>query len=147
MNSFIFFTYKELSEQVKTYKGLVIAVVLLIFGMTSPLLAKLTPDMLKMAGLGASLQIPAPTYLDAYAQFFKNIGQMVLIVLMFVYAGSISGEVTKGTAALMLTKRLSRGGFVLAKFLSAVAVWTVSYAVSAAVCIFYTVYLFPAGNR
>lgn len=146
MNSFYVFTIKELREQIKTYKGIVLAIILMIFGMTSPLMAKLTPEMLKMANLGIELKIPAPTYVDAYAQFFKNISQIALIVLMLVYSGSIVSETSKGTALLMLTKRLSRRAFLLSKFVSASIVWTVSYVASAALCIIYTNYLFPSGS-
>lgn len=143
MNSFCVFTIKELKEQIKTFKGIVVAVILLIFGMTSPLMAKLTPDIIKMANIGIEIKIPAPTYIDAYTQFFKNISQIVFIVIILVYSGSIVSETSKGTALLMLTKRLSRKAFLLSKFVSAAIVWTISYAASAALCIVYTNYLFP----
>jgi ABC-2 type transport system permease protein len=146
VSRFLVFTQKELKEQIRTYKGAVVAIILLLFGMTSPLLAKLTPEIFKMADLGVAIKIPDPTYLDAYAQFFKNIGQMVLIILMLIYSGSVVSETTKGTTSIMLTKRLSRSSFVLSKFLSAVIVWTLSYAASAALCIVYTIYLFPSGK-
>lgn len=146
MSSFFVFTRKELEEQIRTYKGIAIAAVLLIFGMTSPLLAKITPDIIKSANLGVTIKIPEPTYLDAYAQFFKNIGEMGIIVILLVYAGAVVTETTRGTATLMLTKRLSRTSFILAKFLSAAVVWTVSYAGSAALCVVYTIYLFPKGK-
>ncbi|MDR3552813.1 MAG: ABC transporter permease subunit [Clostridia bacterium] len=146
MNSFLVFTAKELREQLKTFKGVVVLVVLLIFGMTSPLLAKLTPEILKLAGAGVKIQIPTPTYIDAYAQFFKNIGQMVMIVVILVFSGGVVSETSKGTAQMMLTKRLSRSSFILSKFLSDACVWTISYAASAGLCICYTVYLFPTGN-
>lgn len=146
MNSFVVFTLKELEEQIKTFKGVAVAAVLLIFGMASPLLAKLTPEIIKSANLGVAIKMPEPTYLDAYTQFFKNIGEMGIIVILLVYAGAVVTETTRGTAALMLTKRLSRSSFILTKFLSAAVVWTVSYAGSAALCIVYTVYLFPKGK-
>lgn len=146
MHSLIVFTVKELREQVKTFKGLVIFIVLLVFGMTSPLLAKLTPEIIKMASAQIKIQMPDVTYLDAYAQFFKNISQMALLVVILVFCGSIVTETTKGTAQIMLTKRLSRSSFIVSKFLSCVVVWTISYAVSAALCICYTVYLFPTGK-
>lgn len=146
MSSFLIFTAKELREQIRTYRGLVILAVLIVFGMTSPLTAKLTPELIKLAGAGIKIDLPAPTYLDAYAQFIKNIGQIALIVLMLTFSGCVSGEVSHGTAQIILTKRLSRGGFILSKYLSAAAVWTVSYASAACLCVVYTVYLFPQGK-
>ncbi len=38
---------KELLEQWRTYKLLIVAAVLVVFGLISPLLAKLTPELLK----------------------------------------------------------------------------------------------------
>ena len=146
MNSFFVFARKELEEQIKTFKGVAIAAVLLIFGMSSPLLAKLTPEIIKSVGVGITIKMPDPTYLDAYSQFFKNISQMAIIIIMLVYVGAVVAETTKGTATLMLTKRLSRTSFILSKFLSAAIVWTVSYAGSAVLCAIYTVYLFPKGS-
>lgn len=146
MHSLLTFTAKELKEQIKTFKGLVVFVVLIIFGMSSPLLAKLTPDLLRAAGAGTIIRMPTPTYLDAYAQFFKNISQLGIIVLILVFSSSIVTETLKGTARIMLTKRLSRSHFILSKFLAAVLVWTVSYAASAALCVIYTLYLFPEGK-
>ena len=147
MNSFIVFTGKELREQIKTFKGVVILLVMLIFSMTSPLMAKLTPELLKMAGTsGIRIEMPAPTFLDAYAQFYKNISQIIILIVMLIYTMSVVSETVKGTTSIMLTKRLSRTSFILSKFLTALIVWTVSYAVSAGVCIYYTVYLFPKGE-
>lgn len=143
MHSLLIFTGKELREQVKTFKGIVVLVVLALFGMSSPLLAKLLPDIFKMAGTGIAITIPTPTFVDAYEQFFKNVEQMGLIIVLLIYSGSVSGETAKGTAALMLTKRLSRSAFIFAKFIGAVIVWTVSYALSCAAFLFYTGYLFP----
>lgn len=127
-------------------KGIVILIVLLLFGMTSPLMAKLTPEIIKMAGAGIDIRIPTPTFLDAYAQFFKNIGQMALIVLILVFSGGVVTETSKGTAQMMLTKRLSRSGFILSKFCCYSLVWTISYAAAAGLCIAYTVFLFPDGR-
>jgi len=143
MNSLFVFTLKELKEQIKTFKGIIIVIVLLLFGMTSPLLAKLTPEMLKMADLGVEIKIPDPTYIDAYAQFFKNMSQMVLIVVLLIYSNSVVNETLRGTAPLMLTKKLTRSAFIIAKFLSAAVVWSVSYVASALTCTLYTAYLFP----
>lgn len=140
------FTGKELKEQIRSWKGVVILILLMIFGMTSPLTAKLTPDIIRLAAPDYSIKLPTPTYLDSYAQFFKNIGQMALIVIILVFASGIVSETTKGTAQLMLTKRLSRNSFILSKFFSDSIVWTVSYAVSAGLCFCYTIYLFPVGK-
>lgn len=74
MKQTILFTGKELKELWKTYKFLILCAVLLLFGMSSPLLAKLTPELFSQIdlGLGTPLQLPDATFLEAYAQFFKT---------------------------------------------------------------------------
>ena len=117
MKQTILFTGKELKELWKTYKFLILCAVLLLFGMSSPLLAKLTPKLFSQIdlGLGTPLQLPDATFLDAYAQFFKNMTQICLIVLVLVLSGTIPHELKSGTAMLMLSKGLSRHGFILSK--------------------------------
>ena len=97
MKQTILFTGKELKELWKTYKFLILCAVLLLFGMSSPLLAKLTPELFSQIdlGLGTPLQLPDATFLDAYAQFFKNMTQICLIVLVLVLSGTIPHELKK----------------------------------------------------
>lgn len=141
----LFYTGKELRELWKTCKFPILCAVLLLFGMSSPLLAKLTPELFSQLdlGLGAQLQLPDATFLDAYAQFFKNITQICLIVLVLVLSGTIPHELKRGTAVLMLCKGLPRHSFVLSKYAASLLCWTAGYALSAAACVGYTQFLFP----
>ncbi len=47
MRAYIAFTKKEIYELAKTYKLLLLVVVFLIFGFMNPVVAKLTPDIMK----------------------------------------------------------------------------------------------------
>ena len=92
---------KELIEQWRTYRLLVLCLVLLVFGLSSPLLAKYTPELLKLipgaeqfAGL-----VPKPTLLDAVAQYVKNIGQFGVLLALLMSMGSMVAEKERGTAA------------------------------------------------
>ena len=69
--------------------------------------------------------------------------QICLIVLVLVLSGMIPHELKSGTAMLMLSKGLSRHGFILSKYTASLLCWSVSYALSAAVCFGYTQFLFP----
>ena len=98
MNGFCAFTKKEFTEQLRSYKALILTAVLFLFGMMSPLLAKLLPDILGGMNIeGMTLTIPDPTALDAYAQFFKNVGQLGFIALLLIFSGLLSQDVTRGT--------------------------------------------------
>ncbi len=141
------FVKKELLEGARTYKLVIFVAVFLIFGIMSPLFAKLTPEFLSsFAGTGITIQMPDPTALDSWAQFFKNVSQMGLIIAVILYSGILSQEISRGTLINMLTKGLSRTVVICAKYSVALMVWSVSYALGAVVTGGYTIYLFPDNN-
>lgn len=140
------FTKKELLEYIRTYKLLIFFGAFLMFGLMSPLLAKLMPNILSSMNMGGiKLELPSPTVMDAYAQFFKNLTQMGMLVLLLVFGGSLSGEFVKGTLLQILAKGLSRTAVLLAKFTAAVLLWTGSFLLSVVINYIYTVYLFDKG--
>lgn len=143
MRSFTAFTKKEILEQLRTYKALILLALLFVFGMISPLLAKLLPQL--MAGMdmnGIKLELPTPVVGDAYTQFFKNMTQMGAIAVLLVFGGTLSGELTKGTLINVLAKGLHRRTVILSKYAAAVLLWSISFTVSAITNYGYSVYLF-----
>lgn len=143
MRAFLIFTKKELVEQLRTYKSLILLSVFFLFGMLSPLLAKLLPELLSGMELqGMKIEIPEPTVLDAYGQFFKNLTQMGLLATLLVFGGILSNEMTKGTLINILAKGLPRHTVLLSKFTAAILLWSVSYGLAVGVNYGYTEYLF-----
>lgn len=138
MRSYIAFVKKELIEAIRTYKLFIMVVVFLLFGFMGPALAKLTPEIAKMSKI--QMTIPTPTALDSWTQFFKNVGQLGLIVLVVVFCGMIAHEFSRGTLINMLTKGLNRSTVILSKFTVATVIWTLSYLVCLAVSYIYTAY-------
>ena len=111
------FARKEVREILRTWRIWVLPGILLFFAFTGPVLAKLTPEIvgaLAADQLGG-LKIPTPTYLDAYAQWIKNLSQIGLFALIIIYGSIVSGESKSGTAVLVLTKPVSRTAFIIAK--------------------------------
>ncbi len=117
MRSVAVFARKELVEIVKTWRIAVLPAILLLFAVTGPLLARYTPELVTaLAGSQfSSLHLPAPTVVDAYGQWIKNLSQIALFALIIIYGGLVSSERRSGTAILVLSKPLSRFGFVVAK--------------------------------
>lgn len=147
MKRFFAFTKKELLEQIRTFKTFILFAVFLLFGITSPLLAKLIPDILSGMNIeGMRIILPDPTYLDAYSQFFKNMTQMGMIAVLLIFSGIISQELTRGTLVNMLSKGLPRSAVIFSKYTAALLLWTASFAAAAAVNYGYTIYLFGAHN-
>ena len=143
------FLRKELTEIVRTWRVWVIPGMLVFFGITSPIIAALTPALVQSMTAsqpGVVIRVPPPTALDAYAQFLKNLDQFVLIAIVIAGAGAISGERSSGTAILALTKPLSRGAFVVAKILSQVILLVAATVLGTAICLAVTAVVFPGGN-
>ena len=137
---------KELMEQWRSYRLLVTAVVLVAFGMMSPLFAKYTPEMLKLLPQGEAIAqlIPTPTIADAVAQYLKNLSQFGVVLALLMAMGAVAQEKDKGTAAMMLAKPMPRGAFLGAKFAALAGTFAVGIALAGLGCYFYTLLLFGA---
>lgn len=135
---------KELLENWRTYRFLILAVVFLIFALMSPLIAKLTPDIMKMSfGKSLGIQLPKPTSVDSWTQFYKNIGQMGIFVVAIMFSSTMSQELGKGTLVNLVTKGLPRWVVVCSKYISLLLQWVVILTASFLVTWGYTAYYFP----
>jgi len=145
MTGFAAFLSKELTEIRRTWRLWVIPGMLVFFGVTSPIIAAITPALVKSMAAsqpGVRVQLPPPTALDAFAQFTKNLDQFVLIAIVIAGAGVISSERSSGTAILVLTKPLSRGAFVVTKLVSQVVLLVTATALGTAACLGVTSIIF-----
>ena len=146
MNLFIVLR-KELTEQWRAKRFLIVAAVLVAFGLASPLLAKFTPEMLKSIPdmpAGLAEMIPTPSVADAVGQYVKNMSQFGILLAVLMSMGSVAQEKERGTAAMLLTHPLPRLSFLLAKFIALGILFTLSLAVAAVGCWYYTYLLFEA---
>jgi ABC-2 type transport system permease protein len=121
--------------------------VLVLFGLVSPLLAKVTPELLRSipdvpAGLAES--IPDPTVVDAVGQYVKNMSQFGILLALLLSMGMVVQEKERGTAAMMLTRQVSRETFVLAKFAAVALSFTAAMLLAALGGWYYTSILFTA---
>jgi ABC-2 type transport system permease protein len=135
---------KELMEQWRSYRLLIVAVVLAAFGLLSPLTAKYTPELIKLLPNGEAIAalIPAPTAADAVAQYLKNISQFSVILALLMTMGTVAHEKERGTAGMILVKPLPRWAFLAAKFAALGLTFSASLAVAGAGCYYYTLILF-----
>jgi hypothetical protein len=103
MSGFEAFAGKEAREILRTWRIWVLPGILLLFALTGPVLAKLTPQLLGAVGGDQfkGLVLPAPTYHEAYAEWIKDLSGTALFVLIIVYGSIISSERKSGTAVLV----------------------------------------------
>lgn len=135
---------KELLEIMRTKKFIILIVVFLFVAFASPALAKITPQLLKNlpAESGITINLPEPTWKDSIDQFIKNLSQVAILVLVFIFAGVIAEEKNKKTLEIVLTKPVSRTSFVSSKFLAAFTATSIVYIVSAIIFYAYTLVIF-----
>lgn len=138
---------KEILEQWRTKKILILSIIFLFIAISSPILAKITPELLKSISMpGFSVNLPDPTYKEALDQFIKNISQIALLVLVFVVAGSVSDEKNKKTLEIVLTKPISRVKFIFSKFISNFITISAIFITTSVIFYVYTTSVFSSFN-
>ncbi len=134
---------KELLEQWRSLRLQLVAIVFVLIGLTSPVLARFTPEILKAVGGNLiPIVLPAPTAADAVDQLAKNLSQLGALVAILIAAGSVATEKERGTAALLLVRPVGRAGFLLAKLAAIGVTLAVATALAVAGAWFYTLVLF-----
>jgi ABC-2 type transport system permease protein len=144
MGIFFVAVRKELIQQWRTRRLLVVMAVFILFGLTSPMVAKFTPEILKsVAGAEqfASL-VPTPTSADAMGQYIKNITQFGFLLAVLLGMNAVAGEKESGTAAMILSKPMPRWAFVLSKFTAQAVVYASAFLVAGLGAYYYTLLLF-----
>lgn len=135
------FLKKEFVEFYRSHKLLIILAVFLLLGMMNPLTAKLTPQLMEsFMPQDIVVKLAEPSALDSWMQFYKNVPQLGLVVLVILFSGMMSQEYSKGTLINMLTKGLPRWSVILSKFTLALIMWTAAFALCALVSWGYTAY-------
>ncbi len=149
MRGFGAFAAKEMLETRKTWRLWVLPGVLVFLGLTTPIMAAVTPAILRATAQrqpGVVIHFPPPTSVDAYLQFMGNLAQLALLVVIITGAAAVAGERRAGTAVLVLTKPLSRAAFVWAKVVANLAILIIATALGAALCIAVTILLFDTAH-
>jgi ABC-2 type transport system permease protein len=146
MNGFGVLLKKELKEQLRTYKLLIVAAVFLLFGLGTPLLTKYTPQLIEMAGEDLVIQMPPPSAAMAIAEYTSTIGQVGVLVAVLVAMGAVARERSRGTAAMVLSKPVSMGAFLIAKLTAMSVTFIGALILGSVACYTYTVLLIESAD-
>ena len=86
MKIFIALLKKEYLESVRNKKLFIMSFIFLFLGILGPITAKISPEILK-SFLGEELAkgLQEPTFIDSWAQFFKNITQLGFIFIAIIF--------------------------------------------------------------
>lgn len=142
MSTFAVLLGKDLSEQWRTRRLLIVAIIFLLLGLGSPLLAYYTPQLVERFGGDIQVTIPTPTAADAVEQLLKNLSQFGPFAAILLAMGAVARELERGTAAFILSKPVGRDAFLASKFLALALTLAAAVLVAAVGAYFYTAVLF-----
>ena len=137
-------TKKEVFQLWRTKRMVVTGAVFLVFGMGSPLIAKLVPEVFRtVEGMEqfANL-IPKPSAADALVQYIKNLTQFGFLLAILLGMGAVAGEKERGVAPMILSKPMPRWAFIASKFTAQCVMYLACFLLSGAGAYFYTRILF-----
>ncbi|HEX5041243.1 MAG TPA: ABC transporter permease subunit [Candidatus Limnocylindria bacterium] len=136
---------KELREQWRTRRLIVVLVVFVALAIGSAFLARYTAELIEsLGGLPFEIEVPPPTTADAVDQFLKNMGQAGILTAILLAMGSVATEKERGTAALILSKPASRGAFLASKLAAIGATLALGLVAASITGYAYTAFLFEA---
>ncbi len=144
MRQYIAFMKKELLEQYRTGKLLLLVIIFALFGIMNPAIAKLTPWMMdimseQLAESGMQVTAVEVDALTSWTQFFKNM-PMALIIVLLLFCGIFTTEYQKGTLTNVVTKGMKRWKIFCAKLGVMVTVWTLGFLLSYVITYGYNAY-------
>ncbi|MGN7408137.1 ABC transporter permease [Sporosarcina sp. SAFN-010] len=141
MSPWFGFLKKEWTESVKSYKLLLTILIFSVIGILNPFTAKITPALMEnFMPEGTVLNLPEPTALDSWLQFYKNFPQMGLFIFILLFSTMMSKELEKGTLVILLTKGLRRSTVITAKFAMGFAYWTIAFLLTFIITYSYTAF-------
>ena len=131
MKSLYAFTKKEMTEQLRSGRLLILGILFVLFGIMNPAIAKLTPWLLEMfaeslEGSGMTVTEVTVSALDSWMQFYKNV-PMALIAFVVLQSSIFTKEYASGTLVLSLTRGLERFHVVVSKSAVLFTLWTAGY--------------------
>jgi ABC-2 type transport system permease protein len=134
---------KELKEQLRTNRLVIVSGVFLFFGLSTPLMVKYLPELIKLAGeSGMSIEIPPPTAVQAMAEYTSTMIQFGALIAVLIAMGAVAKERESGTAALTLSKPVGYPAFITAKFKAMGVTTLVAALLGGLACWGYTYALF-----
>ncbi len=136
---------KELTEQWRTHRLIIVSAAFLFFGFLTPLMVYYLPELIRLSGTsGMTIEMPPPTAVQALGEYTGSMVQFGVLVAVLVAMGAIARERETGTAAIVLSKPVSYLAFITAKLKALSLTFLVAVFLGALAAWGYTLLLFGA---
>ncbi|MGX4685602.1 ABC transporter permease [Vagococcus sp. JNUCC 83] len=134
---------KEVREHWVYKRWQIISLLFTFFGILSVFTAKYMPDLMGYF-LSSELvkSFPTPIVQDVWVQFFKNIGQVGVLVVVVLFSSLFTSEYQNHTLILPLSKGVSRWKVLLSKWSVACAVFSIPFLIAIGVTQIYSMLYF-----
>lgn len=129
------FCKKEFTEIIRNYKLFIIFIAFAAIGFSNPIFAKLTPEII--AATGYDINLPEPTLIDSWMQFYKNIPTL-LVLFIILFSSALPNELSSNSLVNMVTRGLPRRVVILSKFTVITMVWIGAYYLTFLITYFYS---------
>lgn len=131
MKSLLAFIKKEITEQLRSGRLMILGILFVLLGIMNPAVAKLTPWLLEvmadsLAESGMTVTNVTVSAMDSWMQFFKNM-PIGMIAFVLLQSSIFTKEYSSGTLVLSLTKGLERFQVVISKTAVLTVLWTLGY--------------------
>lgn len=144
MRSLLACVKKEMMEQLRSGRLIILGILFVLLGIMNPAIAKLTPWLLEwmadsLAESGMVVTAVAVSAKESWTQFFKNI-PMGLIAFVLLESSIFTKEYESGTLVLAFTKGLERYKVVVSKAIMISILWTIAYWICFSITYGYNAY-------
>lgn len=138
------FIEKEVLEQLRGGRAMILGILFCLFGIMNPATAKMLPWLLtlmseQLAESGMQITEIEVDAMTSWTQFFKNM-PMLLIVFIIMFSGIMTAEYQKGTLINVITKGLKRWKILISKLLVMSVFWTAGYLITFGITYGYNAY-------
>ncbi len=131
----------------KTSKWIILGLLSLFLSALSVLTARYMQELLRWAmeqeGIG-DVEFPPPTVFTAYEQYFSNILQIFLLVVVFIALAMFTQDRHKGYATFFFAKPIKRSHYLFSKALSMSVIVLATLLLGGLIFGYYAYYLFDA---
>ena len=148
MANFMILLKKNLVEMIRNKRIIIFSAVFVALSLISAFSAKYLPVLLDFLlselgeGMGNELFLFEGTVADSYIQLISNFGEIAILLVSIMFAGTIVKEKNKGTYYSLKMNGVKDHQIVLSHFVSQVILVGVSYLVSVAIFVLLNILLF-----